>query len=66
MTKEIKHIARPMDAYKKKKDLICTENPDTRFRCEAVKMTGYRSTAEIIREFELIDGLDIYNAEETF
>ncbi len=61
-----KHIARPMDAYKKNKELICMKDPETRFRCEAVMIDGYRSTAEIIREFERINVLDINSAEETF
>jgi hypothetical protein len=66
MENQKKHIARPMDAYRKNKELICMKDPDTRFRCEAVMIDGYRSTAEIIREFERIGVPNINSTEETF
>ena len=66
MKNQDKHIARPMDAYRKDKEVICMKNPETRFRCEAVMIDGYRNTATIIREFERISVLDINSTEETF
>lgn len=61
------HKARPMDAYRKKKDVKCIDDPDTKFRCEAVKKeTGYRSTDEIIGEFDRIDFIDINSKAESF
>jgi hypothetical protein len=65
MNKE--HIARPMDAYRKKSILKCIDNPETAYRCKAVKKTcGYRSVKAIIAEFELIGQLDINSNEPTF
>ena len=62
-----KHIARPMDAYRKIKDVKCVDDPDTKFRCKAAKKeSGYRSTKEIIGEFDRIDLIDINSKEETF
>jgi len=68
MKKKVKeHIARPMDAYKKKSVLRCIDNPKTAYKCEAVRNTeGYRSTKEIIAEFEPVVLLDINSNEPTF
>jgi hypothetical protein len=62
-----KHIARPMDAYEKEKKLRCIDNPNTKFRREAVlNTTHYRSVKEVMAEFELIAIPDINSTIETF
>lgn len=62
-----KHIARPMDAYKKKTILKCVDNPETAFRCEAVRNTeSYRSVKEIIAEFDPAVHLEINSNEPAF
>ena len=66
-SKKKKHIARPMDAYRRKKELKCVDNPETQFRCAAAKKeSGYRSTDAIIGEFDRIDFIGINSKEETF
>ena len=68
MKKTVKeHIARPMDAYKKKPVLRCIDNPKTSYKCEAARNTeGYRSVKDIIAEFEPVSLPDINSNEAAF
>ena len=59
MKQKKEHIARPMDAYRKKHEVKCVDNPETLFRCSAAKnTTSYRTTKSIKQEFERISVLN--------
>jgi hypothetical protein len=65
--KRKEHLAKPMDAYEKKKIIKCVDDPDTAFRCEAARdRSRYYSAAEITREFELIHGFRIDDDAPTY